>query len=101
MRMGRRKYASLVDLKAGYHNIPFDPATAPLATFITHKGKYRWQRMPFGLTNAPAHFQWCMEQIVHGRSPDGQLRDPLNCDIYLDDFTVSDDDLDTCLDHTF
>jgi hypothetical protein len=59
-RMHRRRFASLVDLKAGYHNIPFDD-TAYLATFITHKGKYRWLRMPFGLTNAPAHFQWAME----------------------------------------
>jgi Reverse transcriptase (RNA-dependent DNA polymerase) len=66
-RMGRRKYASLIDLKAGYHNVPFDAATTPLATFVTHRGKYRWARMPFGLTNAPAHFQWCMEQIVNDK----------------------------------
>ena len=55
-RMERRQFASLVDLKAGYHNVLFDPTTAPLATFVTHKGKYQWLRMPFGLTNAPAHF---------------------------------------------
>jgi hypothetical protein len=55
-RMGRRKYASLIDLKAGYHNIPFEPVSSRYATFVCHRGKFRWLRMPFGLTNAPAHF---------------------------------------------
>lgn len=72
MRMGRRKYASLVDLKAGYHNIPFEEASSKLATFVCHRGKFRWRRMPFGLSNAPAHFQWAMEQIIHGPGPDGR-----------------------------
>ena len=54
--MGRRRFASLIDLKAGYHNIPFDPETNKYAIFTCHKGKYKWLRMPFGLTNAPAHF---------------------------------------------
>jgi Reverse transcriptase (RNA-dependent DNA polymerase) len=55
-RMLRRKYASLIDLKAGYHNIPFEANSSRLATFICHRGKFKWNRMPFGLTNAPAHF---------------------------------------------
>ena len=55
-RMGRKRYASLIDLKAGYHNIPFDPETNKYAIITCHKGKYKWLRMPFGLTNAPAHF---------------------------------------------
>ena len=74
--MGRRKYASLVDLKAGYHNIPFDSETAPLATFTCHRGKFQWTRMPFGLTNAPAHFQHCMETIIHGPAADGTRPPP-------------------------
>ena len=70
--MGRKKYASLIDLKAGYHNIPFDPDTNKYAIFTCHKGKFKWLRMPFGLTNAPAHFQWAMEDIIHGPGADGK-----------------------------
>lgn len=95
--MGRKKYASLIDLKAGYHNIPFDPATSKYAIFTCHKGKYKWLRMPFGLTNAPAHFQWVMEDIIHGLGPDGRSQPPLDCEIYLDDFTVMDDTVEGCL----
>ena len=95
--MGRRKYASLIDLKAGYHNVPFDPATNKYAIFTCHKGKYKWLRMPFGLTNAPAHFQWVMEDIIHGTGSDGRPQPPLDCKIYLDDFTVMDDTVEGCL----
>ena len=54
--------------------------------------------MPFGLTNAPAHFQWCMETIVHGPKKDGTFPPKLQCDIYLDDFTLSHDEVEGCLD---
>ena len=90
--MGRRKYASLIDLKAGYHNIPFEPESARYATFTCHRGKLRWLRMPFGLMNAPAHFQWVMETIV-GNPTKRQLP----AMILLDDTTVYGDDLDQCL----
>jgi hypothetical protein len=36
-----------------------------------------------------------MEQIVNSKD-----LPPLNCDIYLDDFTVSDDSLDRCLEQS-
>ena len=48
--MRRYKYATMLDLKAGYHNIPFEPKSSYLSTFATHRGKYRWLRMCFGLT---------------------------------------------------
>ena len=38
---------------------------------------------------------------MHGPKSDGSPQTPLNCDIYLDDFTVSDDSLDGCLDQTY
>ena len=50
------KWVSMIDLKAGFYNIPFEHETSYRSTFITHKGKYRWVRMPMGLTQAPAHF---------------------------------------------
>ena len=58
----------MVDLKAGYHNIPLDPATQLKVCFTTHRGKFKWLRMPFGLQNAPAHFQWVMETILKGEA---------------------------------
>jgi Reverse transcriptase (RNA-dependent DNA polymerase) len=68
--MGRAKYASLIDLKAGYHNVLFGES-AKYATFTTHRGRFRWLRMPFGLSNAPAHFTWVMNDIVHGDRAQG------------------------------
>ena len=46
----------MIDLKAGYHNIPFKHESSYDSTFATHRGKYHWLRMPMGLTQAPAHF---------------------------------------------
>jgi len=55
-RLRRHKYISVVDLKAGFHNVPLDYETSLMTTFVTHMGKFRWLRMPFGLQNAPNHF---------------------------------------------
>ncbi len=41
---------SLIDLKAGFHNIKFEEESSYLSTFVCHLGKFRWLRMPFGLT---------------------------------------------------
>ena len=48
--LGRAKLISMIDLKAGYHNIPFEHESSYDSTFSTHRGKYRWLRMPMGLT---------------------------------------------------
>jgi hypothetical protein len=40
----------MIDLKAGFHNIPFEKESSYDSTFITHRGKFRWLRMPMGLT---------------------------------------------------
>ena len=48
--LGRHKYVSLIDLKAGFHNIKFEERSSYRSCFVCHKGKFRWLRMPFGLT---------------------------------------------------
>ena len=48
--LGRAKYVSLIDLKAGFHNIVMDKEASYYSMFVCHRGKYRWLRMPFGLT---------------------------------------------------
>ena len=47
--LGRARWISMIDLKAGYHNIPFEHKSSYDSTFATHRGKYRWLRMPMGL----------------------------------------------------
>ena len=39
----------MIDLKAGFHNIPFEEALSYDSNFVMHQGKYRWLRMPMGL----------------------------------------------------
>ena len=48
--LGRAKWISMIDLKAGYHNIPFEHESSYDSTIATHRGKYHWLRMPMGLT---------------------------------------------------
>ena len=83
----RSKYISMVDLKAGFHNIPFEHETSYNSTFITPKGKFRWIRMPMGLTQAPAHFQHVVESVLKGKPGDRHL--PVV--VHLDDITVYGD----------
>ena len=49
-QLGRAKWVSMLDLKAGFHNIPFKATSSYDSTFVTHRGKFRWLRMPMGLT---------------------------------------------------
>ena len=49
-QLGRSKWVSMIDLKAGFHNIPFEHESSYDSTFVTHRGKFRWLRMPMGLT---------------------------------------------------
>jgi hypothetical protein len=90
--LGRSKFISQVDLKAGFYNCRLQPSSQPFTAFSTQQGTYVWTRMSMGLQNAPAHFQWVMESIVH----DPQKR-PLPATILLDDTTTYHDDLDACL----
>ena len=93
--LGRAKFISLIDLKAGFHNIIFDHETSYNSTFVCHLGKFRWLRMPFGLTQAPAHFQFVVESV---------LLDPekpkLPCVIYLDDIAIFGDTKEEVLTYT-
>ena len=74
----------MIDLKAGFHNIPFEHETSYNSTFITPKVKYRWIRMPMGLMQAPAHFHYTVESILKGKAGDHSL--PVV--VYLDNITV-------------
>ena len=90
--MKHYRYATMLDLEAGYLNVPFEEQSSYLSSFITHRGKYRWRRMCFGLTQAPAHFQAVVEDIVTCGG-----KEKLPCSIYIDDITLYGDDLDGLL----
>ena len=77
----------MIDLKAGFHIIPFEHKTSYNSTFVTPKGKYRWIRMSMGLTQAPAHFQYVVESVLKGKAGDRIL--PVI--VYLDDITIYED----------
>ena len=50
VKLRRTKWVSMLELKAGFHNIPFKSAFSYGSTFVTHLGKFQWLRMPMGLT---------------------------------------------------
>ena len=52
------RWASVIDLAAGYYAIPLDDESVPYTAFyVEGRGYYVYLRMPFGLTGAPTTFQ--------------------------------------------
>ena len=58
------KYFSTLDLRAGYHHIPWDETLIPKTAFNSPFGKYEYVKVPFGLAIAPAYFQELMTRIL-------------------------------------
>ena len=57
---------SKLDASSGFLQIPLDPGSSKLTTFITPFGRYCFRRLPFGITSAPEVFQDKMEQLLEG-----------------------------------
>ena len=58
------KYFSTLDLRAGYHYIPWDKSSIPKTAFNSPFGKYEYIKVPFGLALAPSYFQELMTGIL-------------------------------------
>ncbi|GFR84159.1 Pol polyprotein [Elysia marginata] len=60
---------SKLDLSSGFSQIPLDPDTAKLTTFITPCGRFSYKRLPFGISSVPEIFQRTMTDILkHGNN---------------------------------
>jgi len=71
----------MLDLRAGYYNIPIAEADRDKTAFVTQGGCHRFTVMPFGLTGTPNVFQRLMEGILSGLSYLTRL-------VYLDDIII-------------
>lgn len=56
-RIGNARVFSKLDANSGFWQVPLDPDSALLTTFITPFGRFFFNRMPFGISSAPEHFQ--------------------------------------------
>ena len=65
-KMKGAKYFSTLDAAAGFWQIPLDPTSSPLTTFITPFGRFRFKRIPFGLSSEPEVFHQTMHHILSG-----------------------------------
>ena len=59
---------SKLDATSGFWQIPLDPSTAKLTTFISPFGRYYYKRLPFGISSAPEIFQRTTEDILQGET---------------------------------
>lgn len=83
---------TVLDLKAGFHQIPLSPDTKHKASFVTHSGCYSFKRLPYGLRNAPIAFQSVMAQVLQGINFKYAL-------VYIDDILIHSSSFEEHLAH--
>lgn len=54
---------SSLDMNSGYHQIPLDPLSMNLTSFVILNEQYEYTRLPFGLVNAPRVFQRIIQDL--------------------------------------
>lgn len=79
--LGRAKYFTVMDLQAGYHQIPLEQQSRHVTAFSTDNGFYQWKVLPFGINIAPSSFTRMMTIAFSGLNPDQAF-------IYMDDLIV-------------
>lgn len=65
-RLGTAKVFSVLDLAAGFFQIPLREESKPLTAFTVGHNRYQFNRLPFGLRNAPMAFQAHMQSVLAG-----------------------------------
>jgi hypothetical protein len=76
---------SKLDATSGFWQLPLDPETAKLTTFISPSGRFYYKRLPFGISSAPEIFQRTVEEILKGVP---------NVICYFDDIVIHSKDAD-------
>lgn len=74
----------VMDLSAGYQQVPLSAESRPLLTINTHVGLFEYQRLPFSVASAPAIFQSFTDEA---------LEDVRNVGCDIDDVIVSGKDI--------
>ena len=67
-RLGKAKFFTRLDLRAGYHHIALNEDAMKIPAFILPFGMYEYLKVPFGLALAPAYFQNLMNKVLNGLS---------------------------------
>ena len=84
------KYFTLFDALKGYHQIPIDPQSQHLTTFITAFGRYKFLRAPFGISAISEHYNRRMSSATSG------LKNTFHI---VDDVLIADSDYATHVDN--
>jgi hypothetical protein len=80
-QLGRAKYFSILDLKAGYHQIPISKESRECTAFSSDLGHFQFKRLPFGLKVSGNSFQRMMAIAMAGLTPESAF-------LYVDDLVV-------------
>jgi len=63
-RVSNSSFLTTLDCTQGFYQIPMDPESIRLTSFVTHRGQYENIKMPFGLKCASQTFQRAMDKIL-------------------------------------
>ena len=89
-KIGRSRWITLLDLVAGYNQIPVKPEHTHYFAFYGPKQLLEWKVLPFGARNSGQCFQRVMDEV---------LRDHSYADAYIDDVAVYSDSWEDHLTH--
>ena len=85
-----QKMFCVLDLCAGYFQIPLNSNSKHKTSFSTRFGSFQWSRLPMGLCTAPAIFQRAMQMVLRGLQWEEVI-------VYLDDVIVLGTDFENTL----
>jgi hypothetical protein len=80
-KLAGSQYFTILDLKAGYWQVPILEQDKKKTAFVTANGLLEFNVLPFGLSNAPATFQRIINLVL------GTLRWNISL-VYFDDIIV-------------